>query len=291
MGKYRVTLFSIFLFISGSIWAQEDMETVKDFVNKPDEVFFGHVDVYSDLSKSLKKEIKDGLVTKDNLKPRKIGIVTTYFFEEKFTFRKAHFLYVHSKEGNKNYFFDKMAEPLVAGVKAAFEGSEIELLSPSDFLEAPYEQDEYEKLAKKLRTADPFAQTIRDFKMDASGGEYEFIYTLSKQGESGKIMDGLAEYALEQEFDAILSIEINTKYMTKAITFNGLHFTLHSIKPDSKKGVLFNRYSLYSDMYYPVAFIKNGNLEWEDFQGFEELGKRAGADYLQYIDETVRETL
>lgn len=291
MMKNRVTIFAFLLALSTCLYAQDDIKTIKDFVKEPDEVFFGHVEVFTELSKTLKKEIRDGFVTQENLKPKKIGIVTTYLFEEKFTFRKAHFLYVHSNQGDKNYFFNKMAEPLVAGVKAAFEGSEVELLSPTDFLEAPYEQDEYEKLAKKLRTSDPFSQTIRDFKMDASGGEFEFIYTLSKEGESGKILDGLAEYAQEQGLDALLSIEINTKYMTKAVTFNGIHFTLHGVNPESKKGLLFNRYSLYSDMYYPVAFIKNGKLEWEDFEGFKELGQRAGKDYLTYIDDTVNETL
>lgn len=289
MDKYRVTLFAFLLALTTFLNAQDDIKTVEDFVKESDEVFFGHVEVYSNLSKSLKKEIRDGLVTQDNLKPKKIGLVTTYIFEEKFTFRKAHFLYIHSNEGNKNYFFDKMAAPLVAGVKATFQDSEIELLSPADFLEAPYEQDEYEKFAKKLKTADPFTQTLREYKMDASGGEFEFIYTLSKEGESGKVMDGLAEYAVEQGFDAILSIEINTKYMTKAVTFNGLHFTLHGVNPDSKKGLLFHRYSLYSDMYYPVAFIKNGKLNWQDFEGFKELGVRAGKDYINYIDETVKE--
>ncbi len=291
MMKNRVTIFAFLMVLACTLSAQDDIKTIKDFVQEPDEVFFGHVEVFTELSKTLKKEIRDGLVTTENLKPKKIGIVTTYLFEEKFTFRKAHFLYVHSNEGDKNYFFNKMAEPLVAGVKAAFEGSEVELLSPTDFLEAPYERDEYEKLAKKLRTSDPFAQTIRDFNMDASGGEFEFIYTLSKEGESGKIMDGLAEYAQEQGLDALLSIEINTKYMTKAVTFNGIHFTLHGVNPDSKKGMLFHRYSLYSDMYYPVAFIKNGKLDWEDFEGFEVLGERAGKDYLNYIDETINETL
>lgn len=291
MLKYRVTILTVSLLFAISLAAQDDIETIQDYVKKSDEVFFGHVDVYSDLSKTLKKEIRDGLVTEENLKPKKIGLITTYLFEEKFTFRKAHFLYVHSNEGEKNYFFNKMATPLVEGVKAAFEGSEIELLSPSDFLEAPHEQDEYQQLAKKLRTADPFSKTIRDYKMDASGGEFEFIYTLSKDGESGKIMDGLAEYAMEQGFDAVLSIEINTKYMTKAVTFNGIHFTMHSINPETEKGFLFNKYSLYSDMYYPVAFIKNGKLDWQDFQGFQALGERVAKDYLTYINETVEETM
>ncbi len=291
MGKYRVIISAFFLALAFSLLAQEEMKTIKDFVQTSDEIFFGQVEVFSDLSKSLKKEIKDGLVTRENLKPKKIGLITTYLFEEKFTFRKAHFLYIHSNEGEKNYFFQKMAEPLVEGVKAAFEGTEIELLSPSQFLEAPHHKDAYEKLAKKLKTMDPFVQTINDYKMNASGGEFEFIYTLSKDGESSKIMDGLAEYASQQGFDAIMSIEINTKYMTKAVTFNGLHFTLHGINPNSKKGLLFNRYSLYSDMYYPIALIKNGKLDWEDFEGFETLGQRAGKDYIKYIDETVIETL
>ena len=291
MYKHRVTLLAVLVTLSVAGVAQDDVKTIKDFVNESDEVFFGQVAVFTNLSRSLKKEIKDGLVTAENIKPKKIGLVTTYLFEEKFASRKAHFLYVHSDEGIKNYFFHKMAEPLVAGVKAAFEGSEMELLSPSDFLKVPSDQDKYEKLAKKLRTSDPFSQIIRDFQMDPSGGEFEFIYTLNKEGESGKIMDGLAEYAREQGLDAILGIEINTKYMTKAITFNGINFTLHGINPDSKKGFLFHRYSLYADMYYPVAFIKSGKLDWQDFAGFKDLGERVGKDYINYIDESIRESL
>lgn len=289
MMNYRVTIFAILLALSTSLYAQDDMKTIKDFVQESDEAFFGHVEVFSELSKTLKKDIRDGLVTKENLKPKKIGIVTAYLFEEKFTNNKALFPYVYSDGNQDDYFFSKMGNPLVEGVKDAFEGSEIELLSPSQFLETPAEQEAYEKLAKKLRTGDPFVQTMKENKLNASGGEFEFIYTLSKDGESGKIIDGLAEYALEQGFDALLSIEIDTKYMSKAVTFNGLQFTLHSLNPNSKKGILFNRYSLFADMYYPLAYVKGSRIESEDFDGFKELGERAGKDYIKFIDATVEQ--
>lgn len=271
--------------------AQDDIKSLKEFTEDPDEIFFGHVEVFNDLSKTLKKGIRDGVITADNLKPKRIGLITTYMFEEKFTFRKSHLLYLYSKEGEQNYFFNRMATPLVEGIKQAFAGSDIELVTPSEFIDTPYEKDAYEKLSKKLRTMDPFVQTVKEMKLEPSAGEFEFIYTLSKDGESSKIMDGLAEFAKTQGLDAVLSVEINTKYMTKSITFNALQFTLHAVNPDDGKGILFNRYSLYSDMYYPMAFIKGGKLQWEDFEGFQELGKRAAEDYVNYIDDTIVETL
>jgi len=289
MLKNRVTFFSVCLILAISAFGQDDIETIQDFVQKSDDVFFSHVNAYSDLSKSLKKEIRDGLVTKDNLKLKKVGIVTTYLFEEKFNNNKALFQYVYSNGDDENYFFSKMASPLVEGVKLAFEESEIELLSPTQFLDSPDKQEAYQKLAKKLRTSDPFVQMIKDKKLEASGNEFEFIYTLSKEGESGKIADGLAEYAVELGFDAFLSIEINTKYMSKAVTFNGLQFTLHSVNPASKKGLLFNRYSLFADMFYPIAFVKGSKIESEAFSGFKELGERAAKDYLKFIDSTVEQ--
>lgn len=291
MNKLRTSILLVALVLCNICLAQDEIKTLKEFTAEPDEVFFGHVEVFSELSKTLKKEIRDGLVTAENLKPKKVGLITTYLFEEKFTFRKAHILYLYSKEGETNYFFNKMAIPLVEGLKEAFNGSGIELYTPSEFIESSADQESYEKLAKKLRTGDPFAQTARDMKLDPSGGEFEFIYTLSKDGESSKIMDELAEFAQSQGMDALLSVEINTKYMTKSVTFNALQLTLHGMNPDDKKGLLFNRYSLFSDMYYPVAFIKGGKLEWEEFTGFQKLGERAGQDYLKYIDETITETL
>lgn len=221
MIKQPVTLILLLLVCKYSVSGQNDVKTIQDYVNETDEVFFGEVQLFSNLSKTLKKEIREGSVTAQNLKPKRIGLITTYMFDEKFTSRQSHFIYVHSENEEVNYFFNQMGEPLVEGVKSAFQNADFELVTPSAFITNTEEQEEYEKLAKQLKTADPFAQTIRDYGMNASGGEFEFIYTLSKDGESSKIMDGLADYAKTQGLDAVLSIEINTFFKKLSIQSSG----------------------------------------------------------------------
>lgn len=282
------------LILSSITYAQEnEVQTILDFSNQSDEVLLGRVMVESDIAKELKKEIKAGVITKEDLKPTKIGLITTYLFEEKYTSRKSHIVYVYEGEGESAYFFNKIAKPAINGLKQAFDNSDIELLLPQQFLDSDEKKESYGDLAKKLDgIQDPFIGIVKDMKMNPSGEGFEFIYSMAMQGRSMKVANNLADFAEQMGLDAVLSLEISTVYQSKAVTFSGLRLILHGVKKTGRsggKGLLLNTYTLMPDMYYPLAFIKGGEPEFEAYEGMDRIAERAGEDYIKYVDEFLEE--
>ena len=175
MLRNTCVLFSaIFLSVHFS-HAQDDLKSLADFALESDDVFFDHVVVQTEASRILKKPLKNGEVSNSDLKPRKVGLVTVYIFEEKFTSAKGRLIYSYEKDGDPNYLFKRIAGPMVQNFEDAFSEGEIDLITPIEYLSDAQSKEKYQALGKKLSVSAPFTGAVKG-EGDPSGGEYQFIY-------------------------------------------------------------------------------------------------------------------
>ena len=275
-----------------SCYAQSAFKTLADFTKEKDEIFLRNVFVDSDIKKVLKREIKEGLVTPENLTPLKIGLITTYLYEEKYIFPKSHILYLHSNtDGGSPYFVEKITLPSIKGLKDALIDNGFQLLEPSEFLSSAEIKD-YKDLAEKTnRVNDLFVRTVKEAKLSPAPSGYEFIYSMALDGRSGKVSDNFGEFARKMGLDAVLSLEIGTVYQKKTIYLSQVIISMHSWVKDNQgkyKSLLMNIYQFSPDFYYPIIGIVNGKAAHENLVGFEELANRIGKDYCSYINESIK---
>ncbi len=269
----------------------DELKSLEDFALDDDELFFGHVVVQSDITRTLKKPLKNGEVTAEDLKPLKIGLVTTYLFEEKFNSGRALMLYTYEKDGTSNYFFGKIAGPAIKGLLDAFDGSEVELLLPEDFLKTGEDKQRYAELGKKLSFSEPFSSAVKG-KGDPSGGEFEFIYSMFKGGFSEKVADELAAFAKATDLDAVLTLELVTQYFAKSTNLSRVNLMLHGVnefEKEGSQGLLMNVYTLHPDFMYPLITYKGGEVQDETYGGMGRMMNRIGKDYIKYLDESIDE--
>lgn len=286
------------LVIGISLWivmvlpAISQVDGLLTFSKADDAVFFANKTVQSDLANTLSREIRAEILNHEDLKPQKIGLVTTYLFEERFNSRKAHLTYLYSKDGEKNYFFNRIADPVVQGLLQAFQGTHINLLTPAEFATSEKVKESYEALGENLVLSEAFSETVNEMDLQPSGEDFSFIYAYGMHGESLKIANALASFAETAELDALLSVEISTIYSTKNISLGTIRLIMHGVKPTGRsgaKGLLMNVYSFSADKNYPLVTIKGGKLSNEKYQGLMPAANRIGKNYIQYIDDHIEE--
>ena len=288
------SLFYLFLLCCGSFYVrgQDELKSLKDFVLDDDELFFDHVVVQSDLAKNLKKEIKDGLVSPSDLIPKKIGVVSVYIYEEKFSSNRALQIYTLNPDGADCYFYNKIAGPAIAGLKKSFEDSDMELLLPEEYIEDLVGTDRYNVLAKRLSFSDPFSSAVKGAEASPSGKDFKFIYSMYREGYAEKVWDELADFAVDMGLDAVLTMEIVTTYVSKTTSLARINLMLHGVnklEKEGKQGLLLNTYALHPDYMYPLVTYQKGEVAEESYAGMGRLLERIGADYQAYIPESINE--
>ncbi len=294
MKKVLLALITSFVFIPFLLAQNSDEETktLEDFSRIDKEAFFDHVVVQSDLEKALRKELKNGEVSIDDIRPKRIGLVSTYLYEEKFTKSQAMVLYIYEQDGGPNYFYDRIAGPAIDGLVKAFADSEVELLLPEDYLKTAEDRERYEKLGKKLSFSDPFSSAVKAKGGDPAGGRFQFIYSMFKMGYSDKVWNELADFAVAMDLDAVLTLEIVTEYFDKSINLGKINLMLHGankLEKEGNRGLLYNIYTFYPDYMYPLAEIKGLKLGQEAYEGLGKIHERIGRDYIEYLDESLEE--
>ncbi len=271
----------------------EGVKTLADFSKEEDEVFLDHIIVQSELERSYKKAIEVGMVEAEDLKPKRIGLVSAYLFEERFNFRKSHILYLYSKRGELDYFYHRIADPAIEGLKKAFAESEVELLMPDEFLKSPSDERRYSLLAEEIQKLQvPFNSAVKKNGLQPAANDFEFVYAMAMDGLSPKVANSLAEFADKMKLDALLTLEIATEYRTSTINLSSINLVLHGVNELERvndRGVLYNTYSFFPDYYYPLVTLKGGQTYDEQYEGIDVILERIGEDYINYVDESVEE--
>ena len=224
--------------------------------------------------------------------PKKIGVVSVYIFEEKFSSNKGLQIYTLNPDGSDCYFYKKIADPAIKGLKKSFQGSEIELLLPDEYIEGLTGTDRYNMLAKKLTFSDPFSSAVKGVDGKPAGEDFKFIYSMYREGISEKVWDELADFAVDMGLDAVLTVEIVTNYASKTTSLVRVNLMLHGInknEKEGKQGLLLNTYALHPDYLYPLVTYQKGEAVEESYAGMGRLLERIGGDYQKYISESVNE--
>ncbi|MEM9329223.1 MAG: hypothetical protein AAGA85_26410 [Bacteroidota bacterium] len=293
--KARFLIISFFLLGSLSSFAPspEGVKTLADFAKDEDDIFLDHIIVQSELERSFGKAIADGAVSADDLRPKKVGLISTYLFEERFNFRKSHILYIYSKQGELDYFYHQIADPAVGGLKKAFADSNVELLMPEDYLKSQGDRRRYTELANEIQKLQvPFNATVKKNGLKPAANDFEFIYSMAMDGLSPKVANELATFADKMKLDAVLTMEIATEYRTSTINLSSINLVLHGVNElerINEQGVLYNTYSFFPDYYYPLVTIQGGKTFDEQYEGMDVILERIGEDYLKYVDESIDE--
>ena len=295
MMNLKYLLLPIFVIGSLSSFAPspESVKTLADFAKDDDDIFLDHIIVQSELEHSFGKAIEDGAVKADDLRPKRVGLISTYLFEERFNFRKSHILYIYSKRGQVDYFYHKIADPAIEGLRKSFAESDIELVMPDEYLKSQGDRRRYTELANEIQKIQvPFNSTVRKNDLKPAANSFEFIYSMAMDGLSPKVANALAEFADKMKLDAVLTMEIATEYRTSTINLSSINLVLHGVNElerVNEQGVLYNTYSFFPDYYYPLVTIQGGQTLDEQYEGMDVILARIGTDYLGYLDESIAE--
>ena len=286
--SFRLLSLICVLFFSSTLFAQKSFV---EFIGEGDKIFFDGVYANSNLDKDLKAEIKQKTVTKENLKPKRIGLISMYVFEENFQRRKAHLTYIYSKEGELNYFVNNISSSALQGLTTAFQGSEYELVMPEDFLNTNDKQAAFDATLEELNgLSDPFLQAVTGYDLQPNGEGQLFVHNWIEEGTNGYVADLMAQLAQDLGLDALLTVKLSTLYQTRNISFSSVNFLLHGINagaPEEEQGVVLSNYVLYPDYPYPFVSVRNGKTSSERFGAYRKLLERSGKDFLKFTTEEI----
>ena len=286
--SFRLLSLICVLFFSSTLFAQKSFV---EFIGEGDKIFFDGVYANSNLDKDLKAEIKQKTVTKENLKPKRIGLISMYVFEENFQRRKAHLTYIYSKEGELNYFVNNISSSALQGLTTAFQGSEYELVMPEDFLNTNDKQAAFDATLEELNgLSDPFLQAVTGYDLQPNGEGQLFVHNWIEEGTNGYVADLMAQLAQDLGLDALLTVKLSTLYQTSNISFSSVNFLLHGINagaPEEEQGVVLSNYVLYPDYPYPFVSVRNGKTSSERFGAYRKLLERSGKDFLKFTTEEI----
>ena len=288
INSQKILLAFIFFIVSYFSYAQK---TFVEFIGESDKVFFDGVFANSELKKNLKNEIKSGSVTEQNLKPKKIGLLTVYLFEENYRKRKAHLTFIYSREGELNYFFNRVSERALEGLNKGFGSSGYELVSGNELIDTEEKKLAFEEAQSNINgLSDPFLQTLETYEMTPSSASSPFVYSFIEDGTNGYVADELATLAQKLGVDALLTVQLSTLYQTATISFSSVNFILHGINPaapEGEQGCVLSTYSLYPDYPYPFVSVRNAKTSSERFGAYNRLLERTTKDYLKFTSETL----
>ena len=286
----RTFIVCALICLSSQTYAQQ---TIVEFIGESDKIFFDGVFANSDLKKKLKPKIKDGSITESSLKPKKIGLVSLYLYEENFRKRKAHLTFIYSSEGRTNYFFNQLSGPALNGIKAGFEKSDYELISGDELYNSEAKKEALTKAQEAINSLDdPFLQTLSGYEMSPTSAASPFVYSFLEEGTNGFVADELATLAKALEVDALLTVQLSTLYQTSTISYSSIEFILHGVdesEAEGERGCILTTYSLYPDFPYPFVSIRNGKTYSERFGAYRKLLERSTENYLQYTSEVIED--
>lgn len=288
--KFRLLPFFLMLVISFSSIAQKSFV---EFIGESDRIFFDGVFANSNFAKDYKAEIKQKAITQDNLTPKRIGLISMYLFEENFQRRKAHLTYIYSKEGELNYFVNKISSNALQGLTTAFEGSGYELVLPDEFLKGNNAQAAFDATIEEVNTlSDPFLQAVEDYDLTPNADGQLFVHNWVEEGTNGYIADLMAQLAKDLGLDALLTVKVSSLYQTNTISFSSVDYLLHGINPagaELEQGIVLSNYMLYPDYPYPFVSVRNGKTSSERFGAFRKLVERSGKDFLKFTTEEIED--
>ncbi len=286
--KFRLLSLLFTLVISFSSVAQKSFV---EFIGESDRIFFDGVFANSSFAKDFKSEIKQKSLTKENLTPKRIGLISMYVFEENFQRRKAHLTYIYSKEGELNYFVNNISKNALQGLKTAFDGSAYELVLPEEFLKGNGAQEALDATLEEINSlSDPFTQTINSYDLTPNAEGQLFLHNWLEEGTNGYVADLMAQLAQDLGLDALLTVKVSSLYQTNTISFSSVDFLLHGINPaapELEQGIILSNYMLYPDYPYPFVSVRNGKTSSERFGAFRKLLERSGKDFLKFTTEEV----
>ena len=286
----RTYLLALFFSLYFDSYGQQ---TIVEFIDESDKIFFDGVFASSDLKKKFKPKIKDGSITEASLTPKKIGLVSLYLYEENFRKRKAHLTFIYSSEGSANYFYNQLARPALNGLKAGFAKSGYELLIGDDLFDTDSKKAALSRAQESINSLDdPFLQTLLGYEMTPTSATDPFVYTMIEEGTNGFVADELAILAKVLEVDALLTVQLSTLYQTSTISFSSIAFILHGVDqsaPVGEQGCVLTSYSLYPDFPYSFVSIRNGKAFSERFEVYRKLLERSTEDYLEFTSNTIKD--
>lgn len=286
--KFRLLPLFLTFILSFSSVAQK---TFVEFIGESDRIFFDGVFANSNFAKDFKSEIKQKTITKNDLKPKRIGLVSMYLFEENFQRRKAHLTYIYSKEGELNYFVNNISNNALQGLTAAFEGSGYELVLPEEFLKGNDAQAAFDAAVEEVNSlSDPFLQAVENYDLTPSADGQLFVHNWVEEGTNGYVADVMAQLAKDLGLDALLTIKISSLYQTNTISFSSVDYLLHGINPagaELEQGIILSNYMLYPDYPYPFVSVRNGKTSSERFGAFRKLVERSGKDFLKFTTDEI----
>lgn len=288
--KFR--LFS-FLFLVALNWYAVAQKNFVEFIGESDRIFFDGVFANCTIAKDFKSEIKQKTITKDNLAPKKIGLISMYVFEENFQRRKAHLTYIYSNEGALNYFINNISDNVAQGLNAAFAGSGYELVLPEEFLKPTGAKEAFDAVTEEINTlSDPFLQAVENYDLVPNAEGQLFLHNWVEEGTNGYVADLMAQLAKDLGLDALLTVKVSTLYQTNTISFSSVNFLLHGINPaatELEQGIVLSNYVLYPDYPYPFVSVRNGKTSSERFGAFRKLVERSGKDFLKFTTEELED--
>lgn len=287
--KFRLLPLLFALVISFSSVAQKSFV---EFIGESDRIFFDGVFANSTFDKDFKSEIKQKTITKQNLKPKRVGLISMYVFEENFQRRKAHLTYIYSKEGELNYFVNNVSKNALQGLTTAFEGSGYDLVLPDEFLKSNEAKQAFEATLEEMNESlsDPFLQTVEGYELNPNADGQLFVHNWVEEGTNGYVADLMAQLAQDLGLDALLTVKISSLYQTNTISFSSVDFLLHGINPageEYEQGIILSNYMLYPDYPYPFVSVRNGKTSSERFGAFRKLLERSGKDFLKFTTDEI----
>lgn len=285
---FRLLSLLVMIILCNSSIAQK---TFVEFIGESDKIFFDGVYANSNLAKDLKAPIRQKTVTAENLKPKKVGLISMYVFEENFQRRKAHLTYIYSKEGELNYFINNISKNALQGLTTAFSGSEYDLVTPDAFLNSADKKAAFDATMEEIEgLSDPFLQAVNNYQLTPNAEGQLFVHNWIEEGTNGYVADLMAQLAKDLGLDALLTVKVSTLYQTNTISFSSVNFLMHGINPsapEEEQGLVLSNYVLYPDYPYPFVSVRNGKTSSERFGAFRKLVERSGKDFLVFTTEEI----
>jgi len=286
----KILFLNLLIAVSSAVYAQK---TIEDLGNLSDKKFFKNTYVFTELNRTLVKQLNKGRIEIEELPQiRNVGLLSIYIKDPAFRKGKRGGV-IYKNAPNGNQLVAGILDEFLALTNKSLGAFGMQIKTPDQYLNSDDKKSTYKNFFinySLVPEAKKFGQFFdKNTESYASPEGYRTIYTTVAGDEIEVIVDQVGEITSELGLDAFITIEIGTQTTGKSIILESVTAMLVAPDPSGRSGGIL----LGSSKYSPTKLLafashSNGEINESRLDGFGPIVNRLvtnlGATVIEEID-------
>jgi hypothetical protein len=284
-------------------------QSFNEIAELSDKKFSKYIQKDSPLGKEMKMLVRQGKITREDLKPlRRIGVLSFYINDDVWKEKSGNYLiWDYMTEKGANYFAQKFHDQAISALKTTIKTSGIELLTPNEFLDSPDKKQAYNSFEVKytglLKAVAGFANAVatgagKTGGVSATPKGYRMFAVTQVYGQDPKVQRTVGKLAKDLDLDGVLVIQLTTVTGSKSTVLKDVQISMFGANPEKYDpeakypGIAgaggYWEGKCYGWYIYPtggVTFVnyKKKEVVGENYDGWPEFITRLADHFINYV--------